>query len=87
MAAPKAKASDPIQDLKSLSFEEAFQRLQTLVEALEQGGLALAQTTEVYQQGMSLVQHCNQLLSQAELKITQLHDTYTALDLDQDEPA
>ena len=78
---------DPIQDLESLSFEEAFQRLQTLVEALEQGGLPLAQTTGVYQQGMRLVQHCNQLLSQAELKITQLHDTYAALELDQDEPA
>ena len=79
--------SDSIQDLESLSFEEAFQRLQTLVEALEQGGLPLAQTTGVYQQGMRLVQHCNQLLSQAELKITQLHDTYAALELDQDEPA
>lgn len=85
MAVPQE--SDPILDLESLSFEEAFQRLQTLVEALEQGGLPLAQTTDVYQQGMSLVQHCNHLLSQAELKITQLHDTYTALELDQDEPA
>lgn len=80
---------DPLSvaGLESLAFEEAFQRLHALVEALERGGLPLDQTTGLYQQGMSLVQHCNRLLSQAELKITQLHDSYSALDLEQDEPA
>ncbi len=77
----------PVADLESLTFEEAFQRLQALAAALERGGLPLDQTTGLYQQGMSLVQHCNRLLSQAELEINQLHDSYSTLDLDQDEPA
>lgn len=86
---PIPQELDPISpaELESLAFEEAFQRLQALVEALERGGLPLDQTTSLYQQGMQLVQHCNRLLSQAELKITQLHDSYSALDLEPDEPA
>jgi exodeoxyribonuclease VII small subunit len=78
---------DPIQELESLSFEQAFQRLQALVASLEQGGLPLDQTTSLYQQGMALVQHCNRLLSQAELKVTELRDSHQALDLDQEETA
>jgi exodeoxyribonuclease VII small subunit len=87
MTAPQELEPLSPEALEALAFEEAFQRLQALVEALEHGGLPLDQTTGLYQQGMALVQHCNRLLSQAELKITQLHQDYSALDLDQDEPA
>ncbi len=67
-----------------LSFEEAFRRLSETVAALEQGGLPLEQTTALYEQGMSLVQQCNGLLNEAELKITQLQDNYSAHEPDFD---
>lgn len=63
-------------DLDGLSFEEAYQRLGQMVETLENGGLPLAEATGVYEQGMALVQRCNQLLNDAELKISQLRDSY-----------
>ena len=59
-------------DPEALSFEEAFRRLGDMVDSLEGGGLPLAEATGIYQQGMGLVRRCNQLLNQAELKITQL---------------
>ena len=61
-------------DPETLSFEEAFRRLGEMVDSLESGGLPLAEATALYQQGMGLVRRCNQLLNQAELKITQLAD-------------
>ena len=67
----------PIPNLNSLSFEDAFNRLSEMASALEEGGLTLADATARYEQGMSLVRRCNQLLEQAELKITNLKDSYS----------
>ena len=75
---------DATPESESLSFEEAFRRLSETVAALEKGGLPLEQATALYEQGMSLVQQCNGLLNQAELKITQLQDSYAAPDPDLD---
>ena len=57
---------------EALSFEEAFRRLGEMVDSLESGGRPLAEATVLYQQGMGLVRRCNQLLNEAQLKITQL---------------
>ncbi len=65
-------------DSDSLSFEQAFSRLGELVETLENGGLPLVEATALYEQGMSLVKRCNQLLQQTELKITSLKETFAA---------
>ncbi len=59
-----------------LSFEEAFRKLGEMVDSLENGGLPLAEATGIYQQGMGLVRRCNQLLNEAELKITQLTNDF-----------
>lgn len=81
--------SDSALNPESLSFEEAFRRLGEMVETLESGGLPLVEATALYEQGMSLVQRCNQLLQQTELKITSLKETFAATpavdDLDWDE--
>ena len=59
-------------DTETLSFEEAFRRLGEMVDSLETGGIPLAEAILLYQRGMGLVRRCNQLLNEAELKITQL---------------
>ena len=61
-----------------LSFEDAFQSLGQTVEALEGGELTLERATTLYEEGMKLVQICNQLLTAAELRVTQLKDSYAA---------
>ena len=73
---PGKPGSEPNPEKDSLTFEQAFQSLGKAAEALEAGGLTLAEATGRYEQGMILVQRCNQLLDQAELKITSLKDAY-----------
>ena len=74
----------PTQDAESLSFEEAFRRLSEMAAGLEDGGLTLAEATSRYEEGMSLVRHCNQLLNDAELKISNLKDAHDASHTEQD---
>ena len=64
------------QAMNALSFEEAFQRLGRTVEALETGNLTLAEAMARYEEGMTLVRRCDQLLAEAQLKVTVLKDGY-----------
>ena len=75
---PNDDQTPPVQNVESLSFEEAFRRLSEMAESLEQGGLTLDEATARYEEGMSLVQRCNQLLNEAELKISNLKDAHAA---------
>ena len=82
----KSKSASPDADAESASFEDSFARLNEMAEQLEAGGLTLAEATARFEDGMKLVQHCNELLNNAELKITELKKAYRAdspqLDLD-----
>ena len=58
--------------METLSFEEAFKQLEATIVALQDGKMPLDRALQQYQEGMKLVQHCNELLQQAELSIQQL---------------
>ena len=59
-----------------MTFEEAFQQLAEIAEKMEAGGLTLGDATAQFEQGMKLVQRCNQLLDSAELEVTILRESY-----------
>ena len=63
------------------SFEHSFERLSEMAEQLEAGGLTLAEATSRFEEGMRLVQFCNQLLNDAELKITELKESYASAEV------
>ena len=65
---------------ESDSFEHSFERLSEMAEQLEAGGLTLAEATNRFEEGMRLVQFCNQLLNDAELKITELKESYASVE-------
>lgn len=54
------------------SFEEALQRLEALVEAMESGALPLAELVAKYEEGDRLLKLCEQYLGQAELVVERL---------------
>ena len=58
--------------MDSLSFEEAFERLEICITALQDGKMPLEQALRYYQEGMELAQRCNDLLQKAELSVQQL---------------
>ncbi len=72
----KSKSDSSKEVAKPASFEDAFARLNEMAEQLEAGGLTLAEATSRFEEGMKLVQRCNELLNNAELKITELKEAY-----------
>ena len=60
------------QDIKTLSFEQAYAQLEDTVQKLEGGNLSLEETIALYQAGMSLAKRCSQQLDEAELSIKRL---------------
>jgi exodeoxyribonuclease VII small subunit len=62
--------SDP--SLETLSFEEAFQELETVVQRLESGDLPLEEAISLYERGMALARNCSQALDAAELRVQEV---------------
>ena len=71
-----AKTTAPLKpDLGSVPFEEALQRLESVVEAMETGDLPLEKMLLHFEEGMRLTQACQSKLADAELRIEQLEKT------------
>ena len=66
----------PKEARESHDFEQAFKKLEETVQALERGGLTLAQATSLYEEGMRLAKLCTQRLDTTELKITELQNAF-----------
>ena len=64
--------AEKIKAVDQMSYEEALQELETILEALEGEARGLDQTLGLYERGRALVQHCQTLLEQADLKVRQL---------------
>ncbi len=54
-----------------LSYEEAFDQLEQVLQALESGDLPLEQALSLYELGASLAAYCARKLDEAELRVRQ----------------
>jgi exodeoxyribonuclease VII small subunit len=54
------------------TFEQALQRLEKIVEQLEQGEIPLEESMRLYEEGIGLSKICAEKLNQAELKLKKL---------------
>lgn len=61
---------------KAATFESSFTRLEEVVRKLEEGRLTLDEASGLFEEGMKLAKTCNELLSNAELKITRLKSNF-----------
>jgi exodeoxyribonuclease VII small subunit len=57
---------------KELSFEDALEKLETIVSEIEGGEIPLEKSIERYAQGIELVKRCRKILDAAEEKIQTL---------------
>lgn len=64
-----ATADTPIDQLP---FDEALAELQRTVADLATGGQPLEEALALHERGAALIEHCNRLLSDAELRMKQL---------------
>jgi exodeoxyribonuclease VII small subunit len=60
--------------LSKLPFEEALQKLEETVEAMEAGDLPLDTLLTRYEEGMQLAKACQEKLADAEVRIRQLEE-------------
>jgi exodeoxyribonuclease VII small subunit len=60
--------------IEKLSYEQALTELEVIVHKLENQPLELDVTLKMFERGKSLIQRCQLLLDQAELKVRQLSD-------------
>jgi len=69
---PDAGASSAEGSADPRSFEVAYHELQQVVAQLEDGGLDLERAIHLYERGSQLVELCERIVNQAELRITRL---------------
>ena len=60
--------------IDQLSFEEAFDRLNKIVDLIEEGEISLDDSIKYYEIGISLKNHCENKLKNAEVKIKKVID-------------
>lgn len=59
-------------DKERPTFEEALEKLETIVEKLSDQGISLEKSVELYEEGLRLSKICTDTLEQATLKIEQI---------------
>ncbi len=64
-----AKTDKP---LSSLTYEQAFQELLSIVETMENRQQSLDEAMQLFERGQALSQHCASLLEEADLRISEL---------------
>lgn len=69
------KLNDVQKNLEALSFEEQLQRLEEIVEILDDGGAALDEMLKLYEEGMQRSQYCREYLEKAEQKVTLIQNS------------
>lgn len=57
---------------KKLTFEEAMERLEEIVNSMEQGEAPLEESLALFSEGAKLVKQCSTMLDKAEQQVTKL---------------
>jgi exodeoxyribonuclease VII small subunit len=60
--------------IEELSFERAFEELETILTQLDGGDLPLDESVALYERGRKLAARCQALLDAAELRVSKLMD-------------
>ena len=62
---------------KEDGFEAQYKRLEETVAKLEAGNLTLDESLALYEDGMKLAKRCQELLRDAELRVTRLQEQFS----------
>lgn len=84
------RAAAPDTPIAELAFDDALAELQRTVAELEGGGQPLERALALHERGAALIEHCNRLLTAAELRMQQVvarSQGLGAVDVRADEPA
>ena len=57
----------------NLTYEEAYNKLESILETLASKSTSLDESLSLYEEGIKLYKHCNKLLDNAQLKISKFN--------------
>jgi exodeoxyribonuclease VII small subunit len=60
------------EDIQAMSFEQAMTELESIVDRLETGDVALEESIEIYQRGSQLRAFCEEKLKSAQARIEKI---------------
>lgn len=69
---PDDAAPDFREQVKSLSFEQAVEQLEQIIDRIEGGQIGLEQSLVEYERGVALREHCRTILAKAEQRVTEI---------------
>lgn len=74
-------------EINDLSFEEALEKLETIVRDLENGQVSLNESVKYYEEGSKLMKYCEKKLTDARMKVEKIsgiqeNKKLEAIDLD-----
>jgi exodeoxyribonuclease VII small subunit len=71
---PAKPAADPAVDAEvaAMSYEEAIEELESIIDRMEKGETALEDSLREYARGDALVRRCRQVLDQAQQRIERI---------------
>jgi len=64
-----------VESAEELTFEQAYQELERVVEQLEAGDLTLDRSLELFERGMQLAKLCESQLDQAQQRVSRITGT------------
>jgi exodeoxyribonuclease VII small subunit len=66
------KESKNHSDIAALPFEKALAELESIVQRLEKGDVALEESIQIYERGEALKRRCETLLREAEARVEKI---------------
>jgi exodeoxyribonuclease VII small subunit len=71
---PKPTPSDdPREAIRALTFEQAVEQLEAIIDRIESGEIGLEDSLKEYERGTLLREHCKEILARTEQKVTELN--------------
>lgn len=67
-----AKEAKDSSDVTNLPFEKALAELESIVQRLEKGDVALEESIRIYERGEALKRRCQALLAEAEARVEKI---------------
>lgn len=69
---------------KGLTLEQSFERLDEILDSMENGNTSLNDNFKLYKEGMKLIQNCNQKLDKVEKQIVLINDQGEQVETDEE---
>lgn len=74
MSREEEQKVEAVENQQKQSLEEMFAQLETVIGQMEEDGVSLEQTFDLYNKGMSLLKQCSQSIDEVEKKVLVLDE-------------